>query len=221
MNQIVNINTVSKLTMSTREIAELTGKAHRNVMRDATLMLTTLYDVRDALKFEHIYLDSMNRKQTELRLHKRETLILISGYSVELRARIIDRWMELEQQVITSEGRITATEVTAMLTQYVTDTQEKIVAPLVQAIADLIRNQTPQIAPTQSLIPTADERVPELTAKMVSKIKGVPEHLSNQEIGLALSEYSREHGNAAILLNRFLPWQLRRCWSRRPIPFGR
>lgn len=84
--------------MSSREIAKLTGKVHRNVVRDATNMLTELYDVRDTLKFEHIYLDTMNSRQTELLLPKRETLILVSGYSVELRAHIVDRWMELEKQ---------------------------------------------------------------------------------------------------------------------------
>lgn len=219
MNQIVNINTSSTLTMSSREIAELTKKSHGHVMRDIKAMLKGIG--LDQSSFGSVYEDAKGEDRACYHLPKRETLILVSGYSVELRARIIDRWMELEAQAVTSSGRVTATEVTAMFTQYVTDTQEKIVAPLVQAIADLIRNQTPQIAPAQSLIPTADELVPELTAKMVSKIKGVPEHLSNQEIGLALSEYSREHGNAAILLNRFLPWQLRRCWRRRPIPFGR
>jgi hypothetical protein len=101
MSQIVSLNTASTLTMSSREIAKLTGKRHDNVMRDATNMLVELYGVRDALKFEHIYLDTMNRRQTELRLPKRETLILVAGYSVELRARIVDRWMELKAQQVT------------------------------------------------------------------------------------------------------------------------
>jgi len=110
LNQIVSLNTASTLTMSSREIAKLTGKRHDNVMRDATNMLVELYDVRDALRFEDNYLDSRNRKQTQLLLPKRETLILVSGYSVELRARIIDRWMELEeQQAKTQAGPITVT----------------------------------------------------------------------------------------------------------------
>jgi len=82
------------LTMSSREIAELTGKQHRNVKRDIETMMTTL-EV-DMLRFEHIYRDGQNRKQTEYRLPKRETLILVSGYNIQLRAKIVDRWAELE-----------------------------------------------------------------------------------------------------------------------------
>ncbi|MFB2566779.1 hypothetical protein [Rhizobium sp. IMFF44] len=40
MNRSVSLNTASALTMSSHEIAELIGKAHRNVLRDATNMLT-------------------------------------------------------------------------------------------------------------------------------------------------------------------------------------
>lgn len=89
----------AELTMSSREIAELTGKEHRNVMRDARAMLAELHGEGGLLKFEHSYLNSQNKPQPELLLPKRECLILVSGYSVELRAKIIDRWMELEGQV--------------------------------------------------------------------------------------------------------------------------
>lgn len=82
-------------TMTSREIAELTGKDHRKVCRDIEEYLGRIGDVA---KFGRIYLDSMNRERKEFALPKRETLILVSGYNIELRARIIDRWEELEQK---------------------------------------------------------------------------------------------------------------------------
>lgn len=82
-------------TMTSREIAELTGKRHPDVTRDIEEYLGRLGDVS---KFARIYKDSMNRSKTEYCLPKRETLILVSGYNIELRARIIDRWEELERK---------------------------------------------------------------------------------------------------------------------------
>lgn len=85
-------------TMSSREIAELTGKDHRNVMRDIRTMLAELHGEGGVLSFEHSYFNSQNKEQPEFRLPKRESLILVSGYSVTLRAKIVDRWAELEAQ---------------------------------------------------------------------------------------------------------------------------
>jgi anti-repressor protein len=81
-----------RVEISSREIAELTGKEHRNVKRDIENALG-----KDALKFEHIYLDSMNRQQTEYILPKNIALGIVSGYSFDLRMKIINRLDELEQ----------------------------------------------------------------------------------------------------------------------------
>ena len=87
--------------MSSREIAELTGKRHDNVMRDTRAMLVELYGEGRLLKFE----GTVERPNPSggapitspvYHLPKRETLILVSGYSIPLRAKIIDRWQELE-----------------------------------------------------------------------------------------------------------------------------
>lgn len=85
----------SPQTMSSVEIADLTGKRHDHVMRDIKVMLDELQT--PAPTFGGSYVGA-NRKQLPcFNLPRRECLILVSGYSVELRARIIDRWEELER----------------------------------------------------------------------------------------------------------------------------
>ena len=92
----VALNNENKLlTMSSREIAELTGKQHKNVMADIRNMLKEINE----LKIQPVdYYDKKGEKRPEYLLPKRETLILVSGYNIALRARIIDRWQELEEQ---------------------------------------------------------------------------------------------------------------------------
>ena len=81
-------------TMSSVEIAELTGKAHKNVIRDIRDVLSGLKS--EPAQFSGTYQDAQGKPRECFNLPKRECLILVSGYSVELRAKIIDRWMELE-----------------------------------------------------------------------------------------------------------------------------
>ena len=62
MDKLTNITQHSQPTMSSREIAELCDKEHRNVLADIRTMCEQLN--LDVLTFQHIYLDSMNREQT-------------------------------------------------------------------------------------------------------------------------------------------------------------
>lgn len=80
--------------MSSREIAVLTDKRHDHVKRDIETMLRDLGE--DIPKFGGIYLDSMNREQTEYLLDRELTETLLTGYSAVLRRKVIARWRELE-----------------------------------------------------------------------------------------------------------------------------
>lgn len=92
----MNALTNKPVTMSSREIAELTGKEHYNVMRDIRSMLQELG--KDAFSFEGIYLDAYGREKPCFNLPRREVEILLTGYSIPLRAKVIDRLHELEEQ---------------------------------------------------------------------------------------------------------------------------
>ncbi|GEM17901.1 Rha family transcriptional regulator [Gluconobacter oxydans] len=83
------------LTMSSREIAEVTGKDHRNVTRDIEKMLNDVGE--GVLKFEQTYTNAQNgQSYREFLLPKDLTITLVAGYRSDLRLKIVRRWMELE-----------------------------------------------------------------------------------------------------------------------------
>lgn len=82
--------------MSSREIAKLTGKQHKNVLADIRAMLRELQ--LQPADFSARYRDEKGEFRVAFNLPKRETLILVSGYNIKMRAAIIDRWQELEKQ---------------------------------------------------------------------------------------------------------------------------
>ncbi|EAK6333426.1 hypothetical protein CRT01_08850 [Campylobacter coli] len=88
-----------EISLTSLEIAELTGKEHRNVTRDIETYLEKVVE-GGVFKFEHTYQNPQNKQFYKCyRLPKREVLILVSGYSVELRAKIIDRLEYLENEL--------------------------------------------------------------------------------------------------------------------------
>ena len=91
--QIATFN--SQLTMTSREIAELTGKEHKNVIRDIRVMLDELE--QDGSFVSHVTEDTDARGYTSLfHLNRELTDTLLTGYSAALRRKVIARWHELE-----------------------------------------------------------------------------------------------------------------------------
>lgn len=84
----------STMTMSTKEIAELTGKQHKDVLYDTRCMFLQLGLA--SADFSANLPDSYGRMQQVYRLPKDLTLTLVAGYSTPLRHKIVTRWMELE-----------------------------------------------------------------------------------------------------------------------------
>ena len=83
------------LTMSSREIAELTGKEHKNVIRTVKdLLVAEILDAQiEPLKFEY-----RGQWFDYYELNKRDSLVLVARLSPEFTAHIVDRWQELEYQ---------------------------------------------------------------------------------------------------------------------------
>lgn len=82
------------LTMTSRDIADLTGKRHPDVKRDIEVMIIQLQE--DVSKFARTYQDAMNRTQTEYALDREHTECLVTGYNALLRMKVIKRLHELE-----------------------------------------------------------------------------------------------------------------------------
>lgn len=96
MKEITNIS----ITMSSREIAELTGKRHDHVIRDIRNMIGRLSATPD-LGWHcetETYADEQGKTREMYRMDKDTTLTLVSGYDAVLRFRIIKRWQSLEAQ---------------------------------------------------------------------------------------------------------------------------
>lgn len=102
-NQLIPIDEGKgkKRTMTSLQIAEITGKTHSNVMRDIRNILEQLEE-KHKFNFELMFKitklgNNAERKDPYYLLTKKDCLLLASDYDANLRAKIINRWEELEE----------------------------------------------------------------------------------------------------------------------------
>lgn len=80
--------------MSSREIAKLTGKQHKDVLYDCRKMFESL-NLQSA-DFSADYQDDRGRTYQEYWLDQDLTMTLMMGYSIPLRHKVATRWRQLE-----------------------------------------------------------------------------------------------------------------------------
>ena len=97
------------LLISTKVIAETTGKMHKHVLRDVRQMLLGLYGlegqnfetmIADGPTLDHggfqVAMDGRGEYAAEIILDRDHALTLVSGYDVKLRKRLIDKLAAIE-----------------------------------------------------------------------------------------------------------------------------
>lgn len=94
----LSTQTATPDTMTSLQIAEVTGKPHNDIMKAIRAMEPAWEKVNKG-KFSLIsYTDSMNREKPCYQLTKTECLYIATKFNDEARARIILRWEQLERE---------------------------------------------------------------------------------------------------------------------------
>lgn len=178
MNQLSDI----KLTMSSREISELTGKEHRNVLADCDKLNSQYVKMGLAEISAGVYtLPSTGSQQHRCyELTKMQTIDLMTGYNIELRIKINRRWEELEsnQKAIDFSNPNTVLQ----LAQNWADEQAKRIEAETK-----LKEQAPQVAFAMAMIGSTSSCLIGQLAKIITQ--------NGYEIGeKRLFSYLREKG---------------------------
>ena len=100
-----------KDTMSSREIARITGKPHNDVMKSIRKMEHAWKRVTGGNFSLSEYKDSTGRKLPQYQLNKTECLYIATKFNNEARARLVIRWAELEEKEKQNTLRVPAPKI--------------------------------------------------------------------------------------------------------------
>lgn len=93
-----NIQTISdRLMITSREVAELTGKEHSNVMRDIRAMLEAMDSNLNPCAISTTYMGKDGRYYPQYQLDKDTCLTLLLGYDPSARMKVVRRLYQLEE----------------------------------------------------------------------------------------------------------------------------
>lgn len=149
----VPISADPPLTMSSLDLSELTGKRHDHVMKDIRKMLKELNI--NAPEVSGTYKTGQGNTYTCFYLQRREVDILLTGYSASLRAKVIDRWRELEDQPATQKfpPLIALDSIQKLATDWEAD--RVVMARQVKTLAVQVARDAPKVAFYDEMVNTS------------------------------------------------------------------
>ena len=142
-------------TMSSMEIAELTGKSHSHVIRDTRSMLDALKKDDSVLGHQihepelvHVREEKDARGYTSaFHLNKELTLTLVAGYDAKLRLAIIKRWQELEAKATPTAPVLTQAEQDVRLAILLADALNVAPSGRITMLGVALKHSAPHMLP--------------------------------------------------------------------------
>ena len=157
--------------MTSLQIADATGRQHKNVMRDIRNLLEQLEDKAE-FNFElGTYQDANGQSRPCYLLTKKDSLLLASGYDANLRAKIINRLEELETEKRTPTRRVAGPKVAdriraAKFLASFLNLNESSKLLLAKSIADPLGLPTPDYTPSKGILRSCAELLKEHAAPL-------------------------------------------------------
>lgn len=168
MNNIIKVGETinAKEYMTSMEVAEITGKEHKHVMRDIRVLLEQgVHESNFGLTFIIRTLpNNAQRKDPCYNITKKGCLILASGYNALLREKIIDRWEELETKERQNAPALPQTYLEALKALVLSEEQKQVLA---------LENES--MKPKADYFDTLVERGSNLNLRDTAKMIGVSE----------------------------------------------
>ncbi|VXC99670.1 phage regulatory protein/antirepressor Ant [Sphingobacterium multivorum] len=168
-------------TMSSREIAEMTGKQHKDVMRSIRNMESAWEKVGGRKFALAEYSDEQGKPRPEYQLSKKECLYIATKFNDEARAILINRWEELENKSAPQQS------------------DAIVLANAFQILSNMVEDQKKQIEQRDQALLQSKEVI----AKAMPKVAYCEEVLQSKT-NITTNTIAQELGITAIKLNQIL-----------------
>lgn len=195
-----------KETMSSLEIASITGKQHAHVMRDIRSLLE--HGVHES-NFGLMYIinklgNGAERKDPYYELTKKGCLILASGYDAKLREKIIDRWEELEMEKQAKQPHEPTRKELAMMVLQAEEEKERLALEN-QRQQETIELQQAEIKKSAPKVEYYDKTLQSVNTQTTTQVA--------KSLGMDAQKLNRKLKEAGILYNQSGQWLLKQPYA--------